>query len=265
MSNLNSDLESLFLSLDNKEKLVAMLAPSFPVDFFYPEIIGKLKRLGFDKVVEISLGAVKTNNQLLELIKNNPEKRYITNPCPSLVRMIKSKFPELSKFLSPIDSPMVATAKFILEKFPGVKPVFIGPCITKKLEAKEEYPELDILVLTFKEIETAFQLKNITENSGDFDQSFDLIEPHTRLYPLSGGLAQSACLKDYLAEEEYAVVSGVKEIAESLVEFEKNSQIKVLDVLFCEGGCVGGPGIISRASLKEKRQKVINHWKNNTA
>jgi len=262
MDNLNPDLENLLQLLEKKEKLVAMLAPSFPVDFFYPEIIGKLKRLGFDKVIEISLGAIETNNQLLELIKNNPDKRYITNPCPSLVRLVKNKFPELVNYLTPIDSPMSATAKLVKEKFPGARPIFIGPCITKKLEAKEDHPELDILALTFKEIATAFEIKNITEDTSNFSGSFDIIEPHTRLYAISGGLAQSACLKDYLAEEEYSVVSGLKDITQSLTDFENNTKIKVLDILFCEGGCVGGPGIGSQSSLKERRQKVINHWEN---
>lgn len=262
MDNITPDLKILFDLLDKKEKLVAMLAPSFPVDFFYPEIISKLKRLGFDKVVEISIGAVETNNQLLELIKNNPEKRYITNPCPSLVRLIKNKFPQLVTYLTPIDSPMSATAKLVREKFPDAKPVFIGPCLTKKLEAKEDFPELNILALTFKEIAKAIEIKNITEDTGDFSGSFDIIEPHTRLYAISGGLAQSACLKDYLAEEEYSVVSGSKDITESLTNFENYQNIKVLDILFCEGGCVGGPGIGSQSSLKERRQKVINHWKN---
>lgn len=262
MDNLFLDLETLFKLLDKKEKLVAMLAPSFPVDFFYPEIVSKLKRLGFDKVIEISIGAVETNNQLLELLKNNPEKRYITNPCPSLVRLIKSKFPQLISYLTPIDSPMSATAKLVKEKFPGAKPVFIGPCLTKKLEAKEDFPQLDILALTFKEIAKAFEIKNIIEDTNNFNDTFDIIEPHTRLYAISGGLAQSACLKDYLAEEEYSVVSGIKDITESLSNFENNQNIKVLDILFCEGGCVGGPGIINETSLKERRQKVVNHWKN---
>ena len=34
-----------------KGKYVAMLAPSFVVDFSYPKILSQLKSLGFDKIV----------------------------------------------------------------------------------------------------------------------------------------------------------------------------------------------------------------------
>jgi len=262
VDNLTSDSQLLLNCLDNQENLVAMLAPSFPIDFSYPEIVGKLKRLGFAKVVELSSGAVETNNQLLELLKTHPDNRYITNPCPSIVRLIKNKFPDLVKYLTPIDSPMAATAKMVLTKFPGAKPVFIGPCFTKKMEAKEDDLALGIIAITFKELASIFDLKKITDDSQDFSAGFDIVEPHTRLYPISGGLAQSACLKDYLAEEEYQVASGVEVIEKSLSEFSQNPQLKVLDILFCDGGCVGGPGIISKTSLKERRQKVVSHWKN---
>ena len=46
--------DQLLKLIKNKEKMVAMLAPSFLIDFSYPEIIGMLKRLGFEYVVEVS-------------------------------------------------------------------------------------------------------------------------------------------------------------------------------------------------------------------
>jgi len=261
MDNLSPELNLLINLLEKKERLVAMLAPSFPVDFSYPEIIGKLKRLGFSFIVELSVGAIETNNQLLELLRKNPEKRFITNPCPSIVRLIKTKYPNLIQYITNIDSPMLATAKIVQKNYPGYTPVFIGPCISKKNEAREEDKDLNIIALTFKEIREAFNIKKIEDDCNDFQRGFDIVAKETRLYPISGGLAQSACLKDYLAEEEYSVISGIKNVLKSLEEFSINQKIRVLDILFCDGGCVGGPGIITTASLKEKRQKVINHWK----
>lgn len=262
MDNYSLELKLFLELLEKKEKMVAMLAPSFPIDFSYPEIVGKLKRLGFSHVVELSIGAIETNNQLLELVKNNPGKKFITNPCPSIVRLIKTKFPNLVQYITDIDSPMSATAKIVLEKYPGFRPVFIGPCISKKNEASEDHPNLGIIALTFKEINGVFKMKNIVDEPNDFHASFDVIAPKTRLYPISGGLAESACLKDYLADEEYSVVSGIKNVMESLEKFSKDEKVKVLDILFCEGGCIGGPGIMSSSSPKERRQKVISHWKN---
>src|SRR3989339_173534 len=149
-------VEKLIELLKNKVKLVAMLAPSFPI-MYDKNIISKLKQIGFEKVVEVSVGAKETNRQLVEFIKAHPEKRLITSPCASFVRFIRTKHPDLLPFLSlNIDSPMTATAKIVKEKYPDYLPVFIGPCLVKKLEASQDHPELNILVLTYKELDSVF-------------------------------------------------------------------------------------------------------------
>ena len=251
--------EQLLKLVNEKTKMVAMLAPSFLIDFHYPAITGMLKRLGFSYVVEVSAGAIKTNQQLRALLKLYPEKKYISNACPGIVQLIKNKYPGLVHFLAPIDTPMVATAKIVEEKYPNHKKVFIGPCLMKKVEAREN-PELDILVLTYKEIAEIFDIKNIVEEKRDNSQSFDIIGQKTRLYPISGGLAQSSGLIKNLTDPECDVVSGPELIEKAIRDFPNNPDIKVLDVLFCDGGCVNGPGIISKESLDKRRQKIINHW-----
>ncbi len=217
MKNTTLEIKELLNLLEKKSKLVAMLAPSFLVDFSYPEIVGMLKRLGFKYVVEVSTGAIETNKQLNVLLKRYPEKKYITSPCPSIVRMVKNKYPHIASFLTPIDSPMIAIAKIVAKKYPNYKKVFIGPCFVKKLEAKEDHPELEILVLTYKEIAEMFKMKNISPKKSDKSSSFDIIGPKTRLYPISGGLAQSAGLIKKFTDPEYDVISGSK-LAEKTIQ-----------------------------------------------
>ncbi len=254
-----SGKEQLLRLINNKEKMVAMLAPSFLIDFPYPAIIGKLKRLGFSYVVEVSAGAIKTNQQLKALLKLRPNKKYISSACPGIVQLIKSKYPELTHFLAPIDSPMIAIAKIVKEKYPNYKKIFIGPCLMKKIEAQEN-PELDILVLTYKEIAEIFETKKIVIEKPDNSYSFDIVGSKTRLYPISGGLAQSSGLIQNLTDPECDVVSGKDLAEEAIQKFSNDPDIKVLDILFCDGGCINGVGIISKDSLDKRRQKIINHW-----
>ncbi|MFH1714169.1 MAG: [Fe-Fe] hydrogenase large subunit C-terminal domain-containing protein [Candidatus Nealsonbacteria bacterium] len=260
MEETSPGVKKLFNLIEKKEKMIAMLAPSFPVDFSYSEIVGMLKRLGFKYVVEVAAGAIKTNQQLHALRKLHPNKRYITNPCPSIVRLIRNKYPYLIPFLAPIDSPIIATAKIVAKKYPNYKKVFIGPCIFKKLEAKEDHPELEILVLTYKEIAQAFKLKNISPKKSDKYSFFDIISPKTRLYPISGGLAQSSDLIKKLTDPEYDVISGPKLAEKTIQEFPNKLELKVLDVLFCEGGCINGAGVITKDSPDRRRQKIIAYW-----
>jgi iron only hydrogenase large subunit-like protein len=254
------ETEELLNLIEKNSKMVAMVAPSFLIDFYYPEFIGMLKRLGFKYVVEVAAGAVKTNRQLLALLKLHPHRKYITNPCPSIVRLIKNKYPQLSQFLTPIESPMIATAKIVAKKYPNYKKVYIGPCFVKKIEAKEEYPELDILVLTYKEIAEVFKIKNITPKKSYKSASFDIIASETGLYPISGGLAQSSNLTKKFTDQEYDVISGPKLAEKAIQEFVNKPELRLLDILFCEGGCINGAGINSKDSPDRRRQKIITYW-----
>lgn len=261
MPEFSPELQAFLNLLGQKEKLTAMLAPSFPIDFFYPEIVGKLKRLGFNYVVEVARGAMETNRQLLKAVIQSPDHRFITTSCPVMVRLIRNKYPQLKPFLAPAYSPMINTARLVLEKFPATRPVFIGPCLPKRFEAREDYPALGIVVLTFKELKQVFKMKEIGDDFSDAQATFDMACLETRLYPISGGLAESCGLSQILTDEEYDVISGPNLIEPALKDFEKNKRMRVLDILYCDGGCISGQGIInSQSSTKERREKVISHW-----
>lgn len=252
-----TDIEELKILLEKKEHLVAMVAPSFPLMYSRPEIITKLKALGFEKVIEVSAGAKRTNEQVAHLLKTNPEGRYITSPCASFVRYIRTKHPEMLKYLAfQADSPMVATAKMVHEKYPDYRPVFIGPCIVKKLEASEDYPELNMVVVTYKELNALLTEKNLGAVPFPDDAPFDIEEKKTRIYPYDGGLTDSGGIRSILKDEEIRVVSGYKNCEVTLKEFMENPTIRFVDILFCEGGCINGPGVQSTLTLDERKKKI---------
>lgn len=251
--------------IEEKKPLVAMLAPSFPIVYQYPDIVGKLKRLGFAYVTEVTAGAMDTNAAALEILKKNEKARIITSPCPSFVRMIRTKYPHLKEYLGfAADSPMIATARMVRKKYPGHKPIFIGPCNAKKLEANEDYPELEILSVPFKGMTQVFEHFKTQDDPSDKEAKFDIEEAHTRLYPISGGLAQSSAAKDFLADDQIEVISGWQNCEKAIKRFEEDENIRLLDILFCEGGCVNGPGIDSSLSMDERREKVVEFWKQGT-
>jgi len=250
--------------INNKEKLVAMLAPSFPIVFSYPEIITMLKKLGCSYVVEVAVGAKKTNKQLSALLKADPLARYITSPCPTIVRMVQKQMPQYAKYFPVgVDSPMVATAKIIREKYPGHRPVFIGPCYVKKYEANEDVPELNILVLTYTELKDVFNHFHVTEDADQHD-AFDMSEPgDERMYAMDGGLSHSSGLSDLLKSDELKIISGAENNIEAIKEFDTHPTIRLLDILNCEGGCIHGPGITSSLSTEERKEKIYHYISEN--
>lgn len=246
--------------IEKKEKLVAMVAPSFPIMYEKKELLSKLKKLGFSYIVEVSVGAKKTNEEVAALLKANPTARFITSPCASFVRLVRKKYPHLLPYLAlKADSPMIATTRIVHEKYPGHRAVFIGPCIVKKLEAIEDYPELNILAITYKELNILLKKYNQTELTSTYIGDFDLVEKETRIYPFDGGLTISGGIKNLLKEDEMRIVSGWKNCEATLEEFQKNPHIRFVDILFCEGGCINGPGVESKLTLAERKQKVLDY------
>ncbi len=258
-----TEIQTLIELLKTRQSLIAMLAPSFPIVFNPKTIVGQLKRAGFQHIVEVSVGAMRTNKMIINALKTEESSRFITSPCPNIVRMIRARFPEAVKYLSlKADSPMVATARKVINQFPASRPVFIGPCLVKRLEATQDHPNLNILSVTYKDIQQIFTNLNIKEEITDEKITFDLAGGVTRLYPVSGGLTQSSGARDLLSEDDIEVVSGINNAQEAIKRFINSDHLRLLDILFCDGGCISGPGIDSSLSLEDRRKKIVDYWNN---
>lgn len=236
-----------------------MLAPSFVADFEYPQIVYRLRKLGFDEVVELTFGAKMTNLTYYSILKEKQDRTWITSPCPTLVNYIRTKYPELVENLVPVHSPMGCMSLICRKFYPNHKQVFVGPCITKKMEA-EEIGGIDC-VLTFKEVDELLKEYNvpakITESK--YCKTFDkFYNDYTKIYPLSGGLSETLHHEHLFKKNEVLVMEGVEKIDRVLRKFKdgKYRNYKLFDILTCNGGCIDGPGMIKRYPLSERKKKV---------
>ncbi len=257
---LNS--ESLeIIEMLKKEKVICLLAPSFVVDFKYPKIIIELRRIGFNKVVELTYSAKLISKKVHKEIYENKNKKYICANCPSVIKYIENKYPELKKNIMDIASPMVLMARFMKEKYPKYKTIFVGPCFSKKQEAKEN-KEVDFAI-TFKELHDIFlylkenKLYKKKENENKYFDKF--YNDYTKIYPLSGAVAETMNTHEILKFDEMIIADGYKEIDKAINKFKENSKIRFADLLFCKGGCVGGPGIMSYETIEQKEDRVIHY------
>jgi iron only hydrogenase large subunit-like protein len=237
-----------------KGKYVIMIAPSFVVDFNYPEIIGQLKGVGFDKIVELTFGAKLVNREYHKILSNS-NRLMISSVCPGVVETIKSKFPQYKENLIPIDSPMIAMAKICRKFYPDHKIVFLSPCNFKKIEAKNS--GIVDYTIDYKELKEILEKKKIQNENPDF--RFDkFYNDYTKIYPIAGGLSKTAHLKGVLKKNEIKVIDGINNVANFLEKPEK--EIKFLDCNFCVGGCIGGPCINSKADMAERKNRVLNYF-----
>lgn len=235
-----------------KEKVIAMLAPSFIVEFSYPSIINQLKKLGFKKVVELTFGAKMINREYHKLLCNS-NKLVISSTCPGIAATIKIQSPKHMKNIAKIDSPMIAMAKICKKFFKDYKTCFISPCNFKKHEAQSsKYVDY---VVDYQELKLLFKKYKIKENNkkADFDSFYN---EYTRIYPLSGGLSKTAHFKGALCKGEEKVIDGIQDVLKFLKNPEK--KIRFLDCTFCKGGCIGGP-FITEKDLAKKRKKLMKY------
>ncbi|MEK6833829.1 MAG: [Fe-Fe] hydrogenase large subunit C-terminal domain-containing protein [Nanoarchaeota archaeon] len=248
---MKKNLENLKFPL--KGKYIAMVAPSFVVDFSYPSIISQLKKLGFDKVVELTFGAKMVNREYHKFLENSKELA-ISSVCPGIVDIVKNRYPQFKENLIPVDSPMIAMAKICRKTYPGYKTVFLSPCNFKKSEASDS--KIVDYAIDYKELKELFSKYNINPKKEKvyFDKFYN---DYTKIYPLAGGLSKTAHLKGVLKKNEVKIIDGIGEVAKFLEKPDKS--IKFLDVNFCVGGCIGGPCINSKDSLKKRKKRVLSY------
>jgi iron only hydrogenase large subunit-like protein len=239
-----------------KGKYVAMVAPSFIVDFPYPGIIHGLKLLGFDKVVELTFGAKLVNKEYHKILENSNELK-ISSVCPGIAYNILRKYPNYRKNLINIDSPMMATSKVCRKIYQRHRVVFISPCNYKKIEAKKS--RIIDFVIDYKELKKIFDEKKINLKIKQIIHFDKFYNDYTKIYPISGGLSETIHLKRILKKEQTRVLEGIKEVFEFLEKPDK--KIKFLDCTFCVGGCVGGPCVNSTLSINKRRNQVLNYLK----
>jgi len=254
------------INLIKNNKAVAMLAPTFAIDFKYPNIIGMLKKFGFQEVTELTFGARMVNWAYANYIKEHPKQElFISSPCPTVVALIKSQYPELTKYLLPVVSPMAAMAKICKKLKPNYKVIFISPCWAKELLEAQKYKEIDA-VITLKDLKKILDDEGIKEETFSKKVCFDsLIREYTKIYPISGGLASTSHIQKLFKEGEILVTDGVENIKKVFEEIKAGRpkgcpKYKFLDLLNCPGGCIGGPAINNQDLPIEKRKEIIYEY-----
>jgi iron only hydrogenase large subunit-like protein len=248
------------INLIKNNEAVAMLAPTFAIDFKYPNIIGMLRSLGFKEVTELTFGARMVNWAYANYIKEHPKQElFISSPCPIVVAMVQNQYPELVKFLMPVVSPMVAMAKVHKKYNPECKVIFISPCWAKENTEAPKFKEFIDAVITLKDLKQIFEQEGIKEEDFKENYYFDsFIREYTKIYPVSGGLASTSHIQKLFKDGEIFITDGVENIKKSFEEFEaKTKPYRFLDLLNCDGGCIGGPAINNKDFSTEKKKKII--------
>ncbi len=262
-------------------------------------ILAIFKALGFAYIFNPALALGVTLKILREEIQRKVIKgkdTLITSHCPATINFIEHFYPNLLSNISQAKS-IIQTMSTILKtnyaktipKAPGdIYTVSISPCVAQKFEAnREEMKERGInltdAVLTLREAIQLIQLSGLASKTLEpiqYDEPFNTLGNWIS-YELSGGLT-SILLKEYAykqpleleplteqiinidgTEINTIVVNGLEHFHSILSEIDNNNNEypQIIELMACQGGCIGGAGCVQTLSKGMLSQTFITLMK----
>lgn len=241
-------------ALRSEKRVYAVLAPAFVgqlgIRVTTGQIITALKQLGFHDVREASSGAdivvLEEAKEYAEAVPRQ-QQNMTTSCCPSFVQLVEKHVPELKDRVSSVVSPMIATAKWIKQEDPKALVAFIGPCFSKKGEAKREGKAVDF-VLTFEELSSmlaGFEI-NLAEIRAETEYKTTASQDGNAFACAGGVAAAVETALHSLYPGQTATLKHCEGLGECLKELKDirdgKSSTTLMEGMACTGGCIGGPG-----------------------
>ncbi|MBR3948924.1 MAG: 4Fe-4S dicluster domain-containing protein [Clostridia bacterium] len=210
-------------------------------------VLTGLKRLGFDKVVEVSKAAEYISSATRMMMETDTLKKpVISTACPAVVRLIRIRFPNLIPNLLPLFAPVDFAARIAREeaiKETGLKDeeigvFFISPCPAKRTALKNP------LGYSKSGVDGAIAIKDIYPQ---LVQNMDKLKlEDVEVINDSGiigvGWASSGGEAAGLLKERYLAADGIRNVINVLEELEdeKLNDLDFIELNCCTSGCVGG-------------------------
>lgn len=236
--------------LKKYEYTVALPAPSLMGQFNNLDdiniVLTALLLLGFDDVYEVGAAAELVSESSRTYIEKHPEQwPFISTACPTVVRLIRVRFPNLIDHLLPIKPPVEIAALLARKKameetgLPAEKIgiIFISPCPSKVTYVKAplgtERSDID-QVLAIKDVYTAILpfMDKVKEHPKELAKAGKI----GLSWGSSGGEAAGLLSDSYLAAD------GIENVIRVLEDLEdtKFSDLSFIELNSCSAGCVGG-------------------------
>lgn len=263
---IRNDLARVKQFLKSERKVFCSLAPSVAAEFpnRVDALVVALKRLGFFATSETAIGAALVNASIEQYASEHDGRcDWISTACPTVVQIVKKYYPSLVPSLSKVPSPLQCHSAYLRKLYgQDIGIVFIGPCIAKKIEA-DETPGYPDFALTFGELRSWLEEERIDLDviTGQLEAAEESVPPFlpcaagkSTLYPVEGGMIASMHWGSDPFQTHAVAISGSDQVVSTLKGMVQDNQNRdFLELLFCEGGCINGPGSETGRSSASKK------------
>jgi len=212
------------------------------------KILAGLKKLGFDDAVDLALTCGEVSFAIQEYLREyKGPKPLVSNACPTIVRLIQVKYPDLIEQIIPLDTPREIASREIKKKKSkqyGLKEKEIGafyltPCPVKMISIKQPAEKGE------SHLDGAISISDIygpllsameDMEKGSYRKALESICILGIGWAMAGGTSRTLRLKNSLS------VSGLNEILKVFDDIERGKlrNIDFIEAYSCHQGCVGG-------------------------
>ncbi|MBE7022443.1 MAG: 4Fe-4S dicluster domain-containing protein [Ruminococcaceae bacterium] len=225
-------------------------------------VLTGLKYLGFDDVYEVAKATEAITAFTKKLIADGELMRPVINSaCPTVVRLISVRFPNLLNHVLPLISPMEVAAKVArreaVEKT-GLRPeeigvFFISPCAAKATSVRNP------LGCSKPLIDGVISVKEIYLKLLPIMGKIEKVEDLSTCAFAGVNWASSGGEVAALDSEKYVAVDGIDNVVHLLEEVEDDEKLDLdfIEALACTGGCVGGPLTVENNFVAKTKIKKL--------
>ncbi len=256
--------------LNSYKYTVALPAPSLYAQFnnleYVDTVLNALIRIGFDAVYEVSAAAELVSEASRKYIATHKEDTpFISTACPTVVRLIRVKFPSLIPKLLPLKPPVEVAAQ--LARAHAVKAtglpakdigiIFISPCPSKVTYARSP------LGVSKSNIDHVVAIKDIYPRLlPHMTHDPDELKALSHSGKIGIGWGSSGGEIAGLLTDSYLAADGIDNIIPVLedLEDEKLPDIDFIELNSCSGGCVGGVLNVENPYIAITKLKKLNRY-----
>ncbi len=224
-----------------------------------------LSKTGFDVVIDVSQELHEMGYAFAEYLKSDPvSKPIISSNCPSVIRLIQVKYPNLMRFISPFDVPREIVAKNAKVKFAeetgleikDIGVTYISPCPAKVVSIKQPAEKEkswidnaiainDIYKILLQEILTMQDKENINKKHDNFF--------------FSKGWGVLAYLQNGVDSTRSMSVKGIANLKMILNDIEDSrlEDIDFIEASTCSQGCIGGAFCVENPYIAWHNSKIL--------
>lgn len=229
-----------------------------------------LRELGFDEVADVSASTAALAAALAKYLETYQGRRpLISSHCPSTLRLIQVKYPDLVELIVPLDVPREVTARELRRSLPaklGLAPeqvgiIYLAPCPAKIVSIKQP----------------AEKEKSYFDGAVAIRDVYPVLLPHVVAakrrfaesqvpgdYTFDPGWATTGALTRFASSANWLAVAGIDQVMRIFDDIE-NSKLRNVDfveAMACMMGCIGGPFVVenpyvARATIERQRERYV--------